>query len=141
MNNEITDKEKWETNWTLFETQILTAENFESVKSVISDFIVSLRSKRHNKLLEKSRKDVLERTDRSVWPKETVLKAWQSGKINTYKDFLERTDKDLLIVRWPRFVTTLEKAKTDDEKLMTIEKFQRLLRAARYRSSDPKEQN
>lgn len=136
-NNEIPDA--WEGHWKAFEDKIKSAESFESVKSDISKFILDLRKVRHDKLLEKGKVDVLERTDRSVYPKETVLKAWKSGKIQRYKEFLEtNTSSELLSERWVRLIANLESNTDDSELLEIIEKFQTALRIARYRNKSKK---
>jgi hypothetical protein len=138
-NNEITYLDIWEVNWKAFEYKIKSAESFESVKSDISKFIIDLRKVRHEKLLEKGKVDVLERTDRSVYPKETVLKAWKTGKIQSYKEFLEtNTPIDLLSDRWTRFIANLGSNTDDSELLEIIEKFQTALRIARYRNKAKK---
>lgn len=134
-NNEIKNVEEWEAKWKVFEDKITAADSYESVKSDILSFILSLRKGRHDKLLEKGKVDILERTDRSVWPKETILKAWKTGKIESYKEFLESTaSSELISERWTRFITNME-TKTDDSQLLeVIEKFQTSVRIAKYRS-------
>ena len=134
-NNTITEKDKWEADWKLLVGTVIVAESFDAVKETISKFIVALRSVRHDTLLHKNKKDVLERTDRQVWPKETIMKAWKEGKIHSYKEYLDNADKDLLVSRWPRFLESLEKAYSDTALLNIIQKFQTTLRTARYRSS------
>ncbi len=134
-NNEIKNIEEWETRWKVFEDKIKSADSYGSVKSDISSFILGLRKRRHDKLLEKGKVDILERTDRSVWPKETILKAWKNGKMESYKEFLEtNTSSDLISERWTRLITNLETKTDDTELLEIIEKFQTSVRIAKYRS-------
>jgi hypothetical protein len=134
-NNEIKNVDEWESKWKAFEDKIKSADLYDSVKSDISSFILGLRKIRHDKILEKGKVNILERTDRSVWPKETILKAWKTGKIESYKEFLESTaSSELISERWTRFITNME-TKTDDEELLeVIEKFQTAVRIAKYRS-------
>jgi hypothetical protein len=134
-NNEIANVDEWESKWKVFEDTVKLADSFESVKETISAFVIGLRKLRHDKILEKSKVDVLERTDRMIWPKETILKAWKTGKIQSYKEFLETTtSSDLISERWSRFLTTLESKTEDSELLKVIEKFQSALRIAKYRN-------
>lgn len=134
-NNDIKNIHSWETKWKEFETKIKSSESYESVKEDIALFILELRKLRHDKILEKTKVDILERSDRCVWPKETVLKAWKSGKINTYKEFLEKTSSNEIINdRWERLISFLE-ANADDSQLLTaIQKFQTNVRTAKFRN-------
>jgi hypothetical protein len=134
-HNEIKNTELWEMNWKTFEDKIKASESYEYVHDTISSFILELRKIRHDKLLEKTKVDILDRSDRSVWPKETVLKAWKNGKLNTYKEFLESTTSyELLLHRWEHLVSVLNSKTEDSELLNAIQKFQTNLRTAKYRN-------
>ena len=130
-NNTIPDTIAWNKEWTEFHSHVLEAETFESVKEFIRAFILALRSKRHAKLTQK---DVTERTDRQIWRKESVLKAYQAGKLNSFKEFNEAQGENgpQWTIRWSSFVDTLGATTDESEQFDIIQKFQTNTRTARY---------
>jgi hypothetical protein len=130
-NNTISDAKAWEKTWIEFHNHVLEAETFESVKEFIHTFILTLRSKRHAKLTQK---DVTERTDRQVWRKESVLKAFQAGKLNSFKEFndAQGTNGPRWATLWATFVDALGATTDESEQLEIIRKFQTNTRTARY---------
>jgi hypothetical protein len=139
LNNSIVANEEWEIKWKTFEDKIKSADSHDSVKDEITRFIHGLRKIRHDKLLEKNKVDLLERTDRCVWPKETILKAWKTNQIDKYKEFLEsNTGPDLIEDRWGAFITKLSLPQEDSDILKIIEKFQTSIRIAKYRKNHGK---
>lgn len=133
-NNVIEDVAKWESDWSTFSDTVLKSDTFETVKEHISTFIITLRSGRHKKLLDK--KDVLEREDRQVWPKETVHKAFLEGKLTLFKKFNEDNGEkgEIWDKRWNKLINDLEATTDETQQLETIRKFQTNVRVARYRA-------
>ena len=136
-NNDVS-KYNWTEKWDTFCKSVLDARTFEKAQPIISDFITELRSGRHTELLEKSKKDLLDREDRTVWPKETVLHAYKSGKLDMFKTYNEsyaNASGSAWDTRWDTFVIRLSEASSDEDALTVIQKFQTNLRVQRYRAN------
>jgi hypothetical protein len=133
-NNEMNDI--WENKWKTFADIVFGALSFDSIKDYIQSFVVELRSNRHKKLIEKSKANIIEREDRLVWPKETVLKAFVEGKINKFKEFniVNGETGEVWERRWSKLITDLERTLGESERLEIIRKFQVNVRIARYRA-------
>jgi len=130
-NNTLSDMDAWNAQWTEFHNHVFEAKELKDVKEYIHDFIVALRSKRHAKLTQK---DVVSRTDRQVWPKHSVLKAYQSGKFDSFKEFNESNGETgpKWESRWNALVDALRAITDESEQLTIIQKFQTNVRTARY---------
>jgi hypothetical protein len=111
--------------------------NYDFCKEHTEKFIVELRTARTLKLLEATKKDVVERDDRQQWPSTTVLKAYKEGKIATFKKFTEEYAGDSgekWEKRWTEFEDSLAD-KTDEEATKLISKFMTAQRTKKYRHS------
>lgn len=136
-NNDLS-KYKWAEKWDTFCKSVLETGAFEKAQPIISDFITELRSVRHAELLEKSKKDLLDREGRTVWPKETVLHAYKSGKLDMFKTYNEsyaNVSGPAWDTRWDGFVGRLSETLSDEDALAVIQKFQTNLRMQRYRTN------
>lgn len=125
-NNVIEDVEEWNTRWNMFEGTVSVVGSFESAKEIITEFVSALRKERTLRLLEKNKKDILDREDREIWPKETILKAYLSGKMDDVKAHYDSksTQGSNWEKRWAKLVKDLGETKTDSENLELIRKFQ-----------------
>jgi hypothetical protein len=134
-HNVLEDKAQWELAWSQFTDSIKIIGSFDKAKDSIKKFIIDLRKTRHKKLLDDKKPDVLERDDRKVWPKESVLKAFHDGKIDKFKDFNVSNGErgDTWEKRWSKLITDLGSMKEEKDQLESIRKFQVNVRTARYR--------
>jgi hypothetical protein len=108
--------------------------NYDFCKEEIEKFIVELRTARTLKLLEASKKDVVERDDRQQWPSSTILKAYKEGKIGAFKKFTEEYASDSgekWEKRWSEFEASLVD-KNDEEATKLISKFMAAQRKKKY---------
>ncbi len=98
----------------------------------------NLRRIRHNTL---TKKDVLDREDRQVWPAETVANLFLAGRIDEYKPITETATGDdpadpKWQKRWEEFVGSLETLREDKASLTkAISKFMHAQRAKKFRRS------
>ncbi len=131
-NNTLTPE--WPTMWSEFLT--LKGQPWEIAEPRIRDFVENLRRLRHNAL---TKKDVLDREDRQVWPAETVAALFLAGRIAEYKTITETATGDDPMdpkwqKRWEEFVGSLETCKEDKAALTkSISKFMTAQRAKKYR--------
>ena len=131
-NNSLTPE--WPSMWSEFLT--LKGQSWEIAEPRIRDFVENLRRLRHNAL---TKKDVLDREDRQVWPAETVATLFLAGRIAEYKTITETATGDdptdpKWQKRWEEFVGSLETCKEDKAALTkSISKFMTAQRAKKYR--------
>jgi hypothetical protein len=139
-NNVIEDPEEWHTRWNMFEGTVSVVGSFESAKEIIIEFVALLRKTRALKLLEKNKRDILDREDREIWPKETILKAYLSGKMDDVKAHYDSksTQGSNWEKRWAKLVKDLGETKKDSEKLELIRKFQNNHRKSCYEANKAK---
>jgi hypothetical protein len=138
-NNTIEDIDAWNTVWNTFEGTITVIGGFEFAKPIIQEFIESLRKTRTLKLLEKTKKNILDRTDREVWPKETILQAFNADKMNDVKTHYEKKDTGTnWEKRWAKLLEDLGSTKNNTEQLEIIRKFQNNHRKSCYTNKGSK---
>jgi hypothetical protein len=130
-NNNITKE------WTDMWSELLTIKGlpWEVAEPCIHAFVENLRRIRHNSL---TKKDVLNRDDRQVWPAETVAKLFAEGRIHEYKAITEQytgdnPDDPKWQKRWEQFVGSLESANSN--RVGIIAKFMTAQRTKKYRRS------
>ena len=93
-----------------------------------------MRRIRHNELCYKNAK-IVDREDREQWPSTTVLRAYEEGKINQFKEFQEKytgnAPEDVFWKnKWAKFMEDLK----GDNKLDIIKKFMTAQRTRVYRA-------
>lgn len=124
----------WSTLWSEFLN--IKGQSWTAAEPLIRTFVENLRRIRHNAL---TKKDVLNREDRQVWPAETVAKLFAEGRIHEYKVITEQYAGDkpedpAWQKRWEQFVGNLESANMDD-RVGIISKFMTAQRTKKYRRS------
>ena len=120
----------WDIKWATF---VLSVKDSLEQEKIIRDFIEDLRRIRHNELCYKNAK--IDRADREQWPSTTVLRAYEEGKINQFKEFQEKytgdTPEDAFWKKkWEKFMEDLK----GDNKLDIIKKFMTAQRTRVYRA-------
>jgi len=128
-NGEIPD---WDIKWTTF---ILSVKDSLEPEKIIRDFIEDLRRIRHNELCYNKNAKIVDRDDREQWPSNTVLRAYEDGKINQFKEFQEKYTGDapedsFWKKKWEKFMEDLK----GENKLDIIKKFMTAQRTRVYRA-------
>jgi hypothetical protein len=127
----------WETKWTTFRDSVKAEEHPESL---VKEFILSLRTLRHNALCYANSK-VLDREDRQIWKNDTVLRAFKEKKLDKFKEFTETNTGDkpsdpIWTKRWDTFVDSVNKETDDSKKKTLISKFLTAQRTKKFRRSE-----
>ena len=128
-NGEIPD---WNIKWATF---VLSVKSAKEQEKTIRDFIEDLRRIRHNELCYNKNAKIVDREDREQWPSTTVLRAYEDGKINQFKEFQEKYTGDapedaFWKKKWEKFMEDLK----GDNKLDIIKKFMTAQRTRVYRA-------
>jgi excinuclease UvrABC ATPase subunit len=132
-----TIQENWNEIWNVFILSVKGKSYIES-ESIIKAFVENLRRIRHNQLCAK---DIVEKENREVWPATTVVRAFLEGKIDKFKDHMEqhrgeKQEDPKWIIRWTKFVSSLEHNHLDEQKLNSLcSKFMTAQRINKYRKS------
>ena len=126
----------------MFTTLLTDIEDMtiENAELRIQTFIEELRSQRHTLACFKKNGKILDRGDREQWPSSTVLRAFNEGKIDTFKQFTEHKNSEQptnpsWIQRWNTFMNSMQTSTNDTEKKEIIGNFLRALRTKKYRGS------
>lgn len=127
----------WETRWERFSESIVN--NKSEAKELIKEFILSLRTIRHNALCYRNNSSILERDDRKVWKNDSILRAFNDNNLAGFKEFTEtstgdKADNPEWIKRWEGFVESVTKEKEDNVKKEMISKFLNSQRIKKYRN-------
>ena len=127
----------WETRWKTFSESVVS--NKSEAKELIKEFILSLRTIRHNALCYRNNSSILERDDRKVWKNDSILRAFADNKLAAFKEFTEnstgdKADDPLWIKRWESFVESVTKEKEDSVKKEIISTFLNSQRIKKYRN-------
>jgi hypothetical protein len=112
----------------------------ENAEVRIQAFIDELRTQRHTLACFKKNVKILDRDDREQWPSSSVLRAFNEGKIDTFKKFTEDKNNEdsnnpSWVKRWDTFIKSMQTSITDTEKIEKIGNFLRALRTKKYRAS------
>ena len=94
-----------------------------------------MRRIRHNELCYNKNAKIVDRENREQWPSTTVLRAYEEGKINQFKEFQEKYTGDapedaFWKKKWEKFMEDLK----GENKLDIIKKFMRAQRTRVYRA-------
>lgn len=127
----------WETTWSTFSQSVKAQENPEAL---VKEFILSLRTLRHNALCYANSK-VLDRDDRKVWKNDTILRAFKENKLDKFKEFTETNAGDkpedpIWTKRWDSFVESVNTEPDDSKKKKLISKFLTAQRTKKFRRGD-----
>jgi len=117
-------------------TQVKATKNSLAIK----EYILSLRTIRHNALCYKKNDVLLDRDDRQVWKNDTILRAFKANSLATFKKFTEESAGDSpddlqWCKRWNDFVESVNKETDDTRKKAIISKFLTVQRTKKYRRS------
>jgi hypothetical protein len=141
ISNNVVD-DSWNDKWNTFIEAIKLSESFADVKETITEFIVELRSIRHNLLLDKKTKaNLLERKDREAWPVDTILYAFKQNKTAAFKKHMDNLNGGKVNnweIKWNTFIETISTTEPESEKKDLISKFLVNMRAARYLANKTK---
>ena len=127
----------WQTKWNTFRDSVKVEEHPENL---VKQFILSLRTLRHNALCYAKSK-VLDREDRLIWKNDTVLRAFKEKKLDKFKEFTETNTGDkpsdpIWTKRWDTFVDSLNKESDDSKKKTLISKFLTAQRTKKFRRGE-----
>ena len=126
---------------TLFDTLLTNvrgARDFETAKPFIDGFVKLFRLKRTCKL---TKKDVIAREDRDIWPSETIVTAYREKRMAgfityiTEKSVAANVPTKVFEESYKRFETNMENEPSDVERLLIVRKFLAAQRAQRNRYS------
>lgn len=126
---------------TLWNSFVESVKGGTNQEEIIKEFIVSLRSARHNAKCYKKNDSLLDREDRQVWKNDTVLRAFNANKLEKFKEFTEvnagdAPDDPVWCKRWTEFVESVYKETDDARKKELISKFLTAQRTKKYRRSN-----
>ncbi len=138
VSNDMSKLPTWSAMWSSFLTNVKD-QPWETAEEIIRTFVEELRRVRHNTLCN-SKKNVLDREDRQVWPAETVDKLFLEGRIHEYKGITEEYAGDdptdaKWQARWNDFVRSLEAESDAKVRIERITKFMTAQRTKKYRRS------
>lgn len=136
--------EDWNKQFETFRLKVLTFRTQEEAEETIRDFVLGLRKKRHDVLVQERNDTInpIEREDRQQWPSATILKAYHANKIDTFKEWLDTQDNNATdaaaIKRWSTFTKSLQDATSDEDRQHIISKFLTARRTRLYRAQQHK---
>jgi len=119
-------------------TNVRGSATFEIAKPFIDSFVKLFRLKRTCKL---TKKDVIGREDRDVWPSETIVTAYREKRMEgfikyiTEKSVAANVPTKVLEESYKRFETNMESEPSDAERLLIVRKFLAAQRVQRNRHS------
>jgi hypothetical protein len=128
----------FETLFATLLTNVRGSATFEIAKPFIDSFVKLFRLKRTCKL---TKKDVIAREDRDVWPSETIVTAYREKRMEGFKKYI--TEKSVAAnvttkvfeESYKRFETNMESEPSDAERLLIVRKFLAAQRVQRNRHS------
>lgn len=126
----------WEQRWQAFVKSLEDPNPQEKIK----EFVLTLRTIRHNALSHKKNDCLLDRDDREVWRTETIIRAFKLNKLEQFKEFTEtaagdKEDDPVWIKRWQGFVSDVSGEPDDTKKKNIISKFLTSQRTKKFRRS------
>lgn len=126
----------WEQRWQAFVESLEDPNPQEKIK----EFVLNLRTIRHNALSHKNNDCLLDRDDREVWRTETIIRAFKLNKLEQFKEFTEtaagdKADDPAWIKRWQGFVSDVSGEPDDTKKKNIISKFLAAQRTKKFRKS------
>jgi hypothetical protein len=129
----------WEERWKTF-VESLEGVDTPHAQQIIKEFILNLRTIRHNALSYKKNDSLLDRDDREVWRTDTILRAFKLNKLEQFKEFTEtatgeKGEDPAWIKRWGKFVSDVSEETDDTKKKNLISKFLTAQRTKKYRKS------
>jgi len=129
----------WEQRWQAFVESLEGLDTPQS-QEIIKEFILNLRTIRHNALSYKKNDSLLDRDDREVWRTDTILRAFKLNKLEQFKKFTETSTGDkagdpIWIKRWDKFVSDVCEETDDTKKKNMISNFLTAQRTKKYRKS------
>ena len=127
----------WEQRWQAF---VKSLEDPSTAQEKIKEFVLNLRTIRHNALSHKKNDCLLDRDDREVWRTETIIRAFKLNKLEQFKEFTEtaagdKADDPAWIKRWQAFVSDVSGEPDDTKKKNIISKFLASQRTKKFRRS------
>jgi hypothetical protein len=127
----------WEQRWQAF---VKSLEDPTKAQEKIKEFVLNLRTIRHNALSHKKNDCLLDRDDREVWRTETIIRAFKLNKLEQFKEFTEtaagdKADDPAWIKRWQTFVSDVSGEPDDTQKKNIISKFLTAQRTKKFRRS------
>jgi len=138
-NNIINNKDEFNSK---FENIInsVKEKNKNNSEIDIKNFILWLRTIRHNKLCYDKNNSLVDREDRQVWRAETILRLFKLNNVEKFKEYIEKyleiTDEDKLWTKtWDTFIECVNNASEDINKKNIISKFLVSQRTKKYRKS------
>lgn len=132
-NNELSSD--WASTWNTF-MENMCDKPYEEAVPIIDAFIVGLRSGRHNVIVREynEKRNAPDRENRQQWPSSTILKVYSEGKLDLFKEWLQKEDGFHGEVRWSEFKGSLESVANDDARKEIIQRFLRNRRARKWRN-------
>jgi hypothetical protein len=129
----------WEQRWQGF-VESLQGVQVPQAQEIIKEFILNLRTIRHNALSYKKNDSLLDREDREVWRTDTILRAFKLNKLEQFKEFTEtatgeKEEDPAWTKRWGKFVSDVSEETDDTKKKNIISKFLTAQRTKKYRKS------
>lgn len=127
----------WEQRWQAF---VKSLEDPTTAQDKIKEFVLNLRTIRHNALSHKKNDCLLDRDDREVWRTETIIRAFKLNKLEQFKEFTEtaagdKADDPVWMKRWQGFVSDVSGEPDDTKKKNIISKFLTAQRTKKFRRS------
>jgi len=125
----------WEQRWQAF---VESLQDPSTAQEKIKEFVLNLRTIRHNALSYKKNDCLLDRDDREVWRTETIIRAFKLNKLEQFKEFTEtaagdKTDDPVWMKRWQGFVSDVSGEPDDTKKKNIISKFLASQRTKKFR--------
>ena len=127
----------WEQRWQAF---VESLQDTSTAQEKIKEFVLNLRTIRHNALSYKKNDSLVEREDREVWRTETIIRAFKLNKLEQFKEFTEtaagdKADDPVWMKRWQAFVSDVSGEPDDTKKKNIISKFLASQRTKKFRRS------
>ena len=127
----------WDQRWQAF---VKSLEDPTTAQEKIKEFVINLRTIRHNALSHKKNDCLLDRDDREVWRTETIIRAFKLNKLEQFKEFTEtaagdKADDPVWNKRWEGFVSDVSGEPDDTKKKNIISKFLTAQRTKKFRRS------
>ena len=126
----------WAQRWQAFVESLKDGTAQEKIK----EFVLNLRTIRHNALSYKKNDSLIDKNDREVWRTETIIRAFKLNKLEQFKEFTEtaagdKPDDPIWMKRWQGFVSDVSGEPDDTKKKNIISKFLTAQRTKKFRRS------
>lgn len=131
----------WANRWNTFSESVKGSDKAEA-EVCIRNFILSLRTLRHNALCYEKNNTLLDREDRQVWRTDTILRAFKLNDLSKFKAFTEEntgesSENATWAKRWNEFVDSVNNETEDTKKKALVSKFLTAQRTKKYRANKP----